>query len=356
MTRPGDETASQPAVSVVISCYNLGRYLSDAVDSVLAQTFEDFEIVVVDDGSTDEATRRLLTGYRKPKTHVLRTVNVGLPAAKNLGLRHTTGRYVCMLDADDRLDPALLEKSVRALETDSTVAFVSHWFRTFGDEVWDWTPTACDLATLLDANSVNGAALVRRSAIEAVGGFDETMRDGCEDWDLWMSLVERGYPGKILPEILFYYRRRPDSMSRKMMEGDRHPRLFKRLVEKHRSSYQTHLTSVLTRRERDMSHLRQHIHTMELDYYENLAPELAKLQDDVSMLERSAETPRRPPGSAPRRPAPAHAAAVSRAYQLDALANRALADLDALRRSTSWRITAPLRKLYELFGGGRRPR
>src|SRR5437867_457309 len=116
-----------PRVSVVIPCYNLGRFLDEAVDSVLAQTFQDFEIVVVDDGSTDQETQRLLADYRKPGTRVVRSPNRGLPAAKNLGLAETTGPYVCMLDADDRLDPQLLAKSVAALDGDPSVAFVSHW-------------------------------------------------------------------------------------------------------------------------------------------------------------------------------------------------------------------------------------
>src|SRR2546430_12047221 len=204
-------------VSVIIPCYNLGRYLDEAVESVLAQTFEDFEILVVDDGSTEDETRRLLASYDKPRTRIVHSENRGLPAAKNLGLAHTTGPYVCMLDADDRLDPCLLEKSVAALDGDSSIAFVSHWLRTFGDEVWEWTPASCDAPALLDVNTVNGAALVRRSALEAVGGFDESMRDGCENWGLWNGLIERGFKGAILPEVLFHYRRRAHSMSRPMM-------------------------------------------------------------------------------------------------------------------------------------------
>src|SRR5207248_10063202 len=97
-------------VSVIIPCFNLGGYLDEAVESVLAQTFQDFEILIVDDGSTDEETRRVLAYYRKPRTRVVRSENRGLPAAKNLGLAHTTAPLVCMLDADDQLDPALLEK------------------------------------------------------------------------------------------------------------------------------------------------------------------------------------------------------------------------------------------------------
>jgi len=252
-------------VSVIIPCYNLGRYLDEAVESVLAQTFEDFEILVVDDGSTEDETRRLLASYDKPRTRIVHSENRGLPAANNLGLAHTTGPYVCMLDADDRLDPCLLEKSVAALDGDSSIAFVSHWLRTFGDEVWEWTPTRCDAPALLDVNTVNGAALVRRSALDAVGGFDESMRDGCEDWDVWISLVERGFKGAILPEVLFHYRRRPESMSRVMMRGEGHPRLYRRLAEKHPRIYGEHVRPLIVRREEDISNLRRHVHDLELE-------------------------------------------------------------------------------------------
>jgi len=275
-------------VSVIVPCYNLGEYLDEAVDSVLAQTFQDFEIVVVDDGSTDSGTRRLLASYARPRTRIVRSENRGLPAAKNLGLLHTQGPYVCMLDADDRLEPTLLEKSVAALEADPSIAFVSHWLRTFGDEAWEWTPASCDAPAVLDVNTVNGAALVRRSALEAVGGFDESMRDGCEDWDIWLSLVEHGFRGAILAEVLFHYRRRAESMSRIMMRGDGHARLYRRLVEKHVRVYRDHIAALIGRREDDIAGLRRHIHDLELERYQWLDPELAKWRSDVEVLERKA--------------------------------------------------------------------
>src|SRR5215471_18656606 len=112
-----------PRVSVVVTCFNLGRYLDEAVGSVLAQTFQDFEILIVDDGSTDEDTRRLLSGYRRPKTRVVRIENRGLPGARNEGIRRTSGPYVCCLDADDRLEHTYLEKAVAVLDKDPSIAF-----------------------------------------------------------------------------------------------------------------------------------------------------------------------------------------------------------------------------------------
>ncbi len=338
---------ASPRVSVIVSCYNLGQFLDEAVDSVLAQTLTDFEILVVDDGSTDEATRRLLSGYQKPRTRVIRSENRGLPAAKNLGLANTGAPYVCMLDADDRLESSYLEKSVAALDDDPEVAFVSHWVRTFGDEVREWTPTRCDFPALLDMNTVNGAALVRRRALEAAGGFDERMRDGCEDWDMWIALVERGFKGRILPEVLYHYRRRAESMSRVMMKSVGHPRLYRYIVEKHAASYAAHLAALVTRREEDMSNLRLHTHDLELEHYRWLDPELAKWRDDVAMLERKVARAERD-----RADAEARAQAHAEIHRAHAELDRLRGEVGELRTSISWRVTAPLRALYELI---RRP-
>jgi len=86
-----------PKVSVIIPCYNQGQYLDEAVDSVLNQTFEDFEIIIVNDGSTDDFTNNLLVNYHKPKTKVISTQNQGLPSARNNGIKIASGEYICCL-------------------------------------------------------------------------------------------------------------------------------------------------------------------------------------------------------------------------------------------------------------------
>lgn len=327
-----------PAVSVIIPCYNLGRYLDEAVESVRAQTFADHEIVIVDDGSTDDDTKALLGAWHKPGTRLIRSENKGLPAAKNLGIANTTGRYICALDADDRLEPTMLEKSVAALEAEPTVAFVSHWLRYFGDATGDWTPADCGFPALLDVNTVNGAALVRRTAVDAVGGYDETFRSGCEDWDFWITLVERGYAGRILPEVLFHYRRREGSMSRAMQEQEGHPALYRKLVTKHLDGYRRHLATLVARREHAIATLSLHVHDLALEHHQWLAPEIAKWRDDVAVLE---EKLRRPAGR--REP-------LGPAARLEA----AHAEIHALRTSLSWRITAPLRAAYDWWHGVKR--
>jgi glycosyltransferase involved in cell wall biosynthesis len=348
-----------PRVSVVVPCYNLGPYLAEAVDSVLAQSFTDFEILIVDDGSTDPATKAVLDSFERPKTRVLRIENRGLPGAKNVGIRETSGELLCMFDADDLLEPHMFARSVAVLDADPAIAFASHWLRTFGNEEVEWTPTSCDFPALLDMNTVNGSALVRRSALEAVGGFDETFLDGCEDWELWVAMVARGLRGVIIPEFLFRYRRRTGSMSEVMMQGGTHPALYRRLAAKHAEAYRLHLEPLLVRREREEAHLRGQIHDLELDDYLLVTPQLTSARDDLRDAERWRQAEDEAAARAHARLALEHAAQEARVERDAALAaaehmavernharheiERLAAEVAALRRSWSWRLTTPLR-------------
>ena len=103
-------------VSVVIPCYNQGAFIDDAVNSVLAQTFSDFEIIIVNDGSTDATTNALLERYSRPKTTVIHTENQGVCAARNTAIKAAAGKYILPLDADDKIEPTYLEKAVNVFD------------------------------------------------------------------------------------------------------------------------------------------------------------------------------------------------------------------------------------------------
>ena len=328
-----------PRVSVLMPCFNHGAFISEAIDSVLAQTFQDFEIVVVDDGSTDPATRRILSTLATPKTTVLTTMNQGLPSARNYAARHASGAFFCALDADDKLAPTWFEKAVRLLEQRSDVMFVSHWLETFGEEHWTWKPERCDLPSLLARNTVNGAALVRREAFEAVGGYDETMRDGCEDWDFWLRLVERGFGGTIIPEVLFSYRRRADSMSREMLDEGKYRRPLDVLIEKHEAGFRADLPSIVVAKEAETQHLTREIATIERDLIVSLGPSLRRAKEELAAIRQKAARAR---------------VDQSRQDELDHLrwkANELERHVADLHASWSWRLTAPLRRVYSLFRG-----
>lgn len=331
-----------PSVSVIIPCYNLGEYLDAAVDSVLSQTFQDFEILIVDDGSTDPATQALLADYRRPGTRVMRTAHGGVSAARNLAIANTTGAYLCALDADDRLEPTYFAKAVPVLDADPTVTFVSCWLRTFGDESWDWKPERCDLPAILWEDTVLTAALVRRDAVVAVGGYDTGMPlQGAEDWDLWLTLVERGYRGVILREVLFNYRRRAGSLSTISWNGAGHLPLARYRFAKHWSTYREHLRDVFLHQDAETSDLLRRNDGIERYLGSELEPAVAAQRSELAALrERLASTmPAQEDRGAP-------APAAERIRELEIALQETTAEIAAFRTSMSWRVTSPLRSAY----------
>ena len=343
--------STSPKVSVIVPCYNLGAYLDEAVESVLGQTFQDFEIVIVNDGSTDPETNRLLVNYRRPKTRVVQSDNRGLPAARNLAIAHSFGAYLCALDADDKLAPTFLERTARILDEDTSVAFVSCWLQTFGTEDWIWKQERCDLATLLGECTVATPSLVRTEAVRGIGGYDERMIHGYEDWDLWISLVEQGLRGVIIPEVLFYYRRRPGSMSETACHGETHLNLMRHLVTKHEASYRQHLLELLIQKEATSCEVLKATYALDREIDGRLVPiielrrqELARLQRKLQLLEQ--EEAAKPEHTEP------EPRSLDQRRELEEV-RRALvhaqAEASALRRSASWRITAPMRAGYDLL-------
>jgi glycosyltransferase involved in cell wall biosynthesis len=332
---------SSPFISVLLPCFNDGEWIDEAMASVEAQTYQHFEVVVVDDGSTDPATRDKLRRLSGSRVRLIESDNRGLPGARNLAARHALGDLFCALDADDRLAPQWFEKGVALLEARPDVAFVSHWLETFGDEHWTWTPRSCELPALLTRNTVNGAALVRRAAFDAVGGYAEHMRHGCEDWDFWLRLVEQGHRGEIIPEVLFFYRRRATSMSRVMTADETYQRPLRELVSRHAGAYRTHLIDVVLAKEAEALTLAREVDRLECAFLEELEPATMRAREELAFVEEKAARVRE---------------RVDMRQQRDRLvweSGELRREVAALRASWSWRLTAPLRRVYALLTGER---
>jgi glycosyltransferase involved in cell wall biosynthesis len=204
-------------VSVIIPCYNYARFLPDAVGSVLAQTFTDWELIVVDDGSTDTTAataRQLMARHPDRRMRVFQQPNVGPSAARNTGAERASGEYLLFLDADDMLAPTLLARTVAILREQPAVGFVYSGMRLFGQDRHVWPSAAFDLPRLALDNYVLPHALVRRAAWAQVGGFD-TMHFpyGFEDWDFWLRVATSGWRGWHIAAPLVAYRRHGPSLS-----------------------------------------------------------------------------------------------------------------------------------------------
>jgi glycosyltransferase involved in cell wall biosynthesis len=250
-------------VSIIITCYNLGAYLEEALHSALAQSYPEFEVVLVDDGSTDPATVALLDRLpAHPRLRILRTPNQGLALARNYGITEATGSYILPLDADDRILPGYLARAAEVLEQHPEVGFVGCHYRTFGEYEREHRPDSYRLPGLLVDNVVPVTSMFRRSCWEQLGGYALNMR-GIEDWDLWIGILEQGHDAKVLPEIFFEYRIRPDSM----LTNTRHPEIFKQrmtaMYERHLKLYEAHLQAVLVGKDVQFAVLLNHSHWLE---------------------------------------------------------------------------------------------
>jgi GT2 family glycosyltransferase len=176
------------------------------MNSALSQTWPDVEVVIVDDGSNDPATQRLLSEAVWPRTRILRQVNAGPAAARNLAIANATGDYVLPLDADDIIEPTYVAKALAVLEEQPDVGIVYCKAMKFGAEQGAWDLPSYSLSELVIGNVIFVTAMFRKEDWLLVGGFDEELRFGLEDYDFWVKLVSRGRRVVQLNECLFHYR------------------------------------------------------------------------------------------------------------------------------------------------------
>jgi glycosyltransferase involved in cell wall biosynthesis len=211
-----DDNPQRTKVSVIITCHNLGQYIDEAVKSVLAQTYEDFEIILVDDGSTDEETLEVLKDYHPPKTRVIRTSNQGLACSRNNGIKACTGKYILPLDADDKFGRIYLEKAVRLLEANEKIGIVYCKAEYFGKMTGPWNLPPYRFPDILLNAMIFCSAMFRKSDWTKVKGYNPNMVYGWEDYDFWLSLIEFGREVVYIPETLFFRRVRSRSMTATM--------------------------------------------------------------------------------------------------------------------------------------------
>lgn len=210
--------SQRPTVSVVIPCYNQGHLLGAAVQSVLAQTCQPVELIVVDDGSRDQ-TPEVAAAFGD-RVRLIRQPNAGLAAARNAGLARAAGDLVNFLDADDALRPTMLERVLEAAARHPEAAVfytaverIDYHGSLLSEEPPRPLPADVFHELLKENLAPCHSVVVRRTALLEAGGFDPQWR-ACEDWDLWLRLAARGHRFVPVPEARTVYRRYEGSMSR----------------------------------------------------------------------------------------------------------------------------------------------
>ena len=204
-------------ISIIVPCYNQGIYLKETIQSALASSYRPLEILIINDGSTDnslELAQELEVQH--PEVRVLDQANAGVTKARNAGIAAAQGEYLLPLDGDDLISPTYIEQGLAILATRPEVKVVycqAEKFSASGRKPWKLKPFS--LQQLAKDNMIFVSALFRKADALAVGGFSEDMKLGREDWEFWIKLLKNGGEVVQLPLVGFFYRLTPTSKRKK---------------------------------------------------------------------------------------------------------------------------------------------
>jgi glycosyltransferase involved in cell wall biosynthesis len=237
--RAAHPAPEQPAVSVIVPCYNGGRFLDGLMASLAGQTFRDFEIIIVNDGSDDEETLRKLAAL-DGRARVIHQDNRGPSAARNVGIGAARADILFILDCDDTIEPTFLAETVPLLRAaPPEFGMVVTHLRLVGAETGT-VRRYFNRFDLLFTNTLSVGLVLRKRCCLAVGGYDESMREGYEDWDFSLRLVGAGFRGIEVPKPLYVYviadetqASRSSGVDKKLLYG----KLWRQIRERHAASY-----------------------------------------------------------------------------------------------------------------------
>lgn len=225
-------------VSVIMPCYNDGKYIKESISSVLNQTYKNIELIVIDDGSTDQETIDILNNIDNSRVLVFRTQRLGPSGARNKGILESKGDYILPLDSDDIIDKTYIEKAVKIIELDSNIGIVYCKAELFGEKNGEWKLPKYSTRQMLINNIIFVTALFRKKDWELVGGFDLSFKRGLEDYDFWLSIIGLGKDVIQIPEILFRYRIKSISRNKSFEKNiNDMKQTYEKLYFKHKDLY-----------------------------------------------------------------------------------------------------------------------
>lgn len=278
--------ASQPnltdgiKLSVVIPCYNHGEYVLQAIASVESCQAKVYEILIVNDGSTDPLTQKVLQALAVKGYQVIHQENQGLAIARNHGISLAKGRYILPLDSDNKIRPKYITKAIEILDNQPEVGVVYGNFEFFGGVTGVQEVPKFDINLILRGNYIDACAVFRKTVWEEAGGYDDKIPEklGYEDWDFWLSVAEKGWHFYHIDEVLFDYRLRSDSMVSRCNIPEKRWELFRYISTKHIGLYQTNFAHIFANVEYD--------HLVEREKRKALEAKIEQIQLELD-LERS---------------------------------------------------------------------
>jgi len=201
-------------VSIIVPCYNHAQYLSEALQSVLEQSYDNWECIIVNDGSPDNTEEIALEWTNKDIRFLyLKKMNGGLASARNSGIDKALGEFILPLDADNKISKNYILSAINSFKENDNLKIVYAKARFFGDKEGVWVPPKFSLKNLCINNMFDNCAMYRKSDWIEAKGYDVNMKYGLEDWEFWISILKKGGNVFCLEEIGFFYRVLGNSMA-----------------------------------------------------------------------------------------------------------------------------------------------
>ncbi|KLT66623.1 glycosyltransferase family A protein [Pedobacter sp. BMA] len=253
----------QVKVSIIVACYNQSQYLDDCLNSVINQSYAEWECIIVNDGSNDE-TDELANKWvnRDNRFRYFEKKNGGVSSARNFGIKQSSGKYILPLDGDDYIHEDYIEVSIRTIESNPEISLVYSLVEKFGLENYQWNLGKYAYQKLLVGNLIFSTALFKREDFDKTSGYDESMKDGLEDWEFWIRLLNEDSKVFQIQKLYFFYRIKAQSKNRITPEMIEKIKLF--IYLKHIDTYTKYFKSPISILEEN-SNLKS-MYKMSLDY------------------------------------------------------------------------------------------
>ncbi len=232
-------------ISVIIPCYNDAKYIEQAVLSVLNQTYLNIEVIVVDDGSNEE-TKKVLNKLKHQITKLITQENQGQSAARNVGICESNGEYILVLDSDDYFEPSFIEKAIKFFLENEKTKIVTCFANLIleNGKSYIYKPKGGDITCFLCSNGALGSAMFKKIDWNIAGGYDETMRQGFEDWEYYIRLLQKEGVAQVIEEPLYNYRKRNNTTTQRANKVKYELLLY--LFRKHIELYTKHIDNYVS--------------------------------------------------------------------------------------------------------------
>ncbi len=240
----------EPIVSIIVPCYNYGKYIPEALQSIAGQTFTDWECIIVNDGSTDNSQsviESFISG--DARFSLINISNSGVSVARNTGVAHSKGKYIFPLDADNKMFPDCIGRCLEEFQKNPAIRLVYSEAELFGAENGLWNLPPFDYKTMLKYNMIDNSCLFLRQDFDRVGGYRTNMVHGLEDWDFFIALLHGYGPDQIVKigEPLYYYRVNTSGRRMTVASNGRQKAMLDLMVYNNFAIYQEYFPEIFVR-------------------------------------------------------------------------------------------------------------